>query len=687
MIRLTIDGHEIDVPEGTTVLQACQDLSIEIPIFCYHSRLPIAGNCRMCLVEVEKSPKPVASCAMPATNGMIVHTKSDMVEKARKGALEFLLINHPLDCPICDQGGECDLQDITINYSRGESRFDLNKRAVSEKYMGPLIKTAMNRCIHCTRCIRFSDEIAGIPEVGTMNRGEYTEISTLENAMSSELSGNLIDICPVGALTNKPNAFHDRSWELKKTNGIDVMDAVGSNIRIDSRGNKVLRILPRLNELVNEEWISDRTRFACDGLSSQRLDQPYRRIDGKLIPCTWEEALHTIHNAVSPLSGSQIAGLAGDLVDIESTYALRLLLDALKSPHRDCRQDFANLPYGNPTHYRFNTTIQGLEDADLILLVGTNPRTEAALVNARIRKRYLCGNVTIGLIGDQVDLTYPYQHLGTCATELKMMLDTNNFFAKALAQAKRPVIILGQACFTRSDSHSLLQVVQSILTEVPAFIQDGWNGYNLLHTRAGRVGALTVGFTPNESGFDTAEILKGCQSGDIKFVYLHGVDEIEATAFGDAFVVYQGHHGDQGAHRADVILPGAAYTEKDGLYMNTEGRVQRSYAAISPPGKAKVDWTIIRALSEVLNHTLPFDTHAGLINHLEIAYPFMANIDSIPDATWSQLPGSNKPLVNKNFALSVANNYMTCSISRHSKTMAACVDEILNKGKKNVSVV
>ncbi len=680
MIRLTIDGHMIEVPEGTTVLQACEDLSIEIPVFCYHPRLPIAGNCRMCLVEVEKSPKPVASCAMPATDGMIVHTMSPMVEKARKGALEFLLINHPLDCPICDQAGECDLQDITLNYSRGESRFDLNKRAVPEKHMGPLIKTMMNRCIHCTRCIRFADEIAGIPEVGAIHRGEHTEISTLENAISSELSGNLIDICPVGALTNKPNAFHGRAWELKKTDGIDVLDAVGSNIRIDSRGNQVLRILPRLNEAVNEEWISDRTRFACDGLASQRLDQPYRRVDGKLIPCTWAEAFSTIKDVLAPLNGKEIAALAGDLVDVESTYALRLLFDNLKSPHRDCRQDGAQLPYENRAHYCFNTSIQGLESADLILLIGTNPRTEAPLINARIRKRYLRGNLTIGLIGDNADLTYPYQHLGTTASTLNILLDKKNSFAKALAEAKRPALILGQACFTRDDTPALLSVIQKILSAIPAFLQDDWNGYNVLHTSGGRVGAMDVGFTPDAAGFSTTEILKGCQSGEIKAIFLHGVDEIEANAFDKAFVIYQGHHGDQGAHRADVILPGAAYTEKNALYINTEGRIQRSYAAISPPGQAKVDWTIIRALSETLEHTLPFNTHEALLAHLEAAYPFVTSIDTVADAPWSPLPCTDGTLSDLAFALPITSTYMTCPITRHSKTMAACVHEISNKG-------
>ncbi|MDP5012107.1 MAG: NADH-quinone oxidoreductase subunit NuoG [Alphaproteobacteria bacterium] len=679
-IRLTIDGHMIEVPDGTTVLQACEDLKIEIPVFCYHPRLPIAGNCRMCLVEVEKSPKPVASCAMPATDGMIVHTKSPMAEKARKGALEFLLINHPLDCPICDQGGECDLQDITLNYSRGESRFGLNKRAVPEKHMGPLIKTMMNRCIHCTRCIRFADEIAGIPEVSAIHRGEHTEISTLENAISSELSGNLIDICPVGALTNKPNAFHGRVWELKKTDGIDVLDAVGSNISIHSRGNQVFRILPRLNEDVNEEWISDRTRFACDGLASQRLDQPYKRIDGKLTPCTWDEALSTIKDVLAPLTGKKIAALAGDLVDVESAYALRLLLDSLKSPHRDCRQDGAQLPYENRAHYLFNTTIQGLEGADLILLVGTNPRTEAPLINARIRKRYLRGNLTIGLIGDNVDLTYPYQHLGTTASTLNTILDEKNSFAKTLASAKRPALILGQSCFTRADTPALLSAIQKILSATPAFLKDDWNGYNVLHTAGGRIGAMDVGFTPSASGFATAEILKGCQSGAIKAVYVHGADEIEADAFGKAFVIYQGHHGDQGAHSADVILPGAAYTEKDALYVNTEGRVQRSYAAISPPGQAKIDWTIIRALSEVLGHTLPFNTHEELRAHLEAAHPFMANIDAVADVPWSPLPTADGELSDMAFALPISNTYMTCPITRHSKTMAACVHEILNKG-------
>lgn len=680
-IRLTIDGHMVEVPDGTTVLQACEDLNIEIPVFCYHPRLPIAGNCRMCLVEIEKSPKPVASCAMPATDGMIVHTKSPMVEKARKGALEFLLINHPLDCPICDQGGECDLQDITLNYSRGESRFDLNKRAVPEKHMGPLIKTMMNRCIHCTRCIRFSDEIAGIPEVGAIHRGEHTEISTLEKAIASELSGNLIDICPVGALTNKPNAFHGRVWELKKTDGIDVLDAVGSNISIHSRGNKVLRILPRLNEAVNEEWISDRTRFACDGLSSQRLDQPFRRIDGKLTPCSWEEAFSTIQTTLKPLKGDEIAAIAGDLVDVESTYALRLLLDSLKSPHRDCRQDGALYPYKNRAHYLFNTNIEGIENADLILLIGTNPRTEAPLINARIRKRYLRGNLTIGLIGDNVNLTYPYQHLGTTASALNTLLTKKNEFTKSLMEAKRPALILGQACFTRDDTTALLSTIQKILDSTPAFFQNDWNGYNVLHTAGGRVGALDVGFVPSTFGFTTNQILAACQTGNIKAVYLHGADEIDASAFGKAFVIYQGHHGDQGAHRADVILPGAAYTEKDATYVNTEGRVQRTYAAINPPGQAKVDWKIIRALSEVLGHTLPFNTLETLRAHLHESYPFIANTDVVAHTAWSPFSTNEETLSDLAFALPILNTYMTCPVTRHSKTMAACVHEILNKGE------
>ncbi len=690
MIRLTIDGQSIEVPEGTTVLQACEDLRIEIPVFCYHPRLPIAGNCRMCLVEVERAPKPVASCAMPVSDGMVVYTKSPMVEKARKGALEFLLINHPLDCPICDQGGECDLQDITLNYSRGHSRFGLNKRAVPEKYMGPLIKTMMNRCIHCTRCVRFANEIAGVPEVGTMYRGEHMEITTLENAVASELSGNMIDICPVGALTNKPYAFHGRTWELKKTDGIDVLDAVGSNIRIDSRGNQVMRILPRLNEAVNEEWVSDRTRFACDGLASQRLDQPYRRVDGKLIPCTWDEAFDHIRHTFSFLEGEEIAGLVGDLVDVESVYALRLLLDKLGSPHKDCRQDGALLPYENRAHYRFNTTIQGLEEADAILLIGTNPRHEAPLINARIRKRYLRGALSIGVIGDPVDLTYPYVSIGTTLDALNHLIEGTHSFAAALKTASRPVVILGQSCFTRTDTLAFMTLVQKLLHTYPAFIQENsdayWNGYNVLHNAAGRVGAMDVGFLPKNDGFSTNKILKSCQDGTIKAVYVYGADEIDAQAFGDAFVIYQGHHGDQGAHRADVILPGAAYTEKDALYVNTEGRVQRSYAAISPPGQARADWSIIRALSEVLGCTLPFNTYSDLVMHLESAYPFMVDTDCIAPALWTDLPIYHGILDKMALAYPIDNFYMTCPITRHSKTMAACVHEILNKGRSHDAV-
>lgn len=677
MPKLTINNRQVEVEEGLTVLQACEQLGIEIPVFCYHPKLSIAGNCRMCLVQIDSSPKPVASCAMPAADGMVIRTDTPLVQKAREGVLEFLLVNHPLDCPICDQGGECDLQDITQNYARGKSRFSLNKRAVKDKLMGPLIKTIMTRCIHCTRCIRFANEIAGYPEIGAYGRGEHMEITTyLEAAVTSELSGNLIDICPVGALTSKPYAFHSRPWELTKTETIDVLDAVGSNIRVDSRGREILRILPRLNESINETWISDKTRFACDGLKHQRLDQPYIRRKGKLVPASWKDALTHIQKHLKGIAGREIGALAGDQADCEAIVALKDLMANLGTPNMDCRQDGARWDGRFRSAYLFNTTIAGIEQADLILLVATNPRHEAPLVNARIRKRYLTGGLSnkleVGMIGPALPLTYPYDHLGDTAKTIKDILDGKHPFSGKLKAAKRPMLILGQGAMNRRDSLEILGLCQKI-AEKYGLIQKDWNGFNALHTAAARVGALDLGFLPQKGGLDTAGILAAAHKGHLRALYLLGADEVPMTELGETFVIYQGHHGDAGAHRADVILPGSAYTEKNATYVNTEGRPQRTFRAVPPPGKAKEDWRIIRALSETLGVPLPYDTLEAVRERLVAVNPIFGAIGQIIPAPWQMLPaGTPETLSQLPFQLPIQNFYRTDPISRHSPNMARC---------------
>ncbi|MEQ8397183.1 NADH-quinone oxidoreductase subunit NuoG [Thalassobaculum sp.] len=684
MPKLTVDGIEVEVPAGSTVLQACEAAGAEVPRFCYHDRLSVAGNCRMCLVEMEKAPKPVASCAFPAGDGMVVHTKSDLARKAQKGTMEFLLINHPLDCPICDQGGECDLQDQAMGFGSHSTRYTENKRAVTDKYMGPLIKTIMTRCIHCTRCVRFSTEIAGVSEMGMLNRGENAEITTyLEKALDSELSANVIDLCPVGALTSKPYAFVSRPWELKKVESIDVMDAVGCNIRVDARGQEVLRVLPRLHEDINEEWISDKTRYACDGLKRQRLDRPYVRKDGKLQPASWPEAFAAVAERMKGLKGKQIAAIAGDTVDAESMYALKRLMAELGSPNIDCRQDGAAIGQGPRGGWIFNTTIAGVEDADALLLVGTNPRWEASLVNARIRKRWLRGGFPIGVIGQPLDLTYEYEHLGAGAQTLAEVADGKHSFAKVLKSAKRPMIVVGMGALSRGDGAAVLAQARAIAETYgmiqPATVDDdgdtqpGWNGFNVLHTAAARVAGLDMGFVPGKGGADVAGIVAGAQSGAIKAVYLLGADEIDTDALGDAFVVYQGHHGDKGAHRADVVLPGAAYTEKDGLYVNTEGRVQMGFAAGFPPGEAREDWKILRALSEAVGKTLPFDTLGALRQALMADHETFAAIDTIEPAAWGEF-GASGAVDDAPFTSPIENFYMTDPISRASKTMAECTE-------------
>ncbi len=642
MATLTIDGKEITVEDGLTVLQACEEAGAEVPRFCYHDRLSIAGNCRMCLVEMEKSPKPIASCAMPAADGMVIHTNTPTVKKAREGVMEFLLINHPLDCPICDQGGECDLQDQAMAFGRDRNRFEENKRAVKDKNIGPLVKTIMTRCIHCTRCIRFATEVAGVEELGATGRGEETEVGTyVEKALSSELSGNIIDLCPVGALTSKPYSFTARPWELRKTETIDVMDAVGSNIRVDARGREVMRVLPRLNEEINEEWISDKTRFACDGLQRGRLDKPYVRQNGKLVPASWVQAFDAIANKLDGLDGAKIAALAGDLVDAEAMMALKDLMDAVGAPNIDCRQDGAKLDTTVRAGYLFNSGIAGIEDADALLLIGSNPRWEAPLVNARIRKRWLQGDFPVAAIGVPHDLTYPVEQLGTGPDALQALL-AGGGFADTLQGAERPMIIVGQGALARTDGDKVLHAARALAEAVGA-VTDSWNGFNVLHSAAARVGGLDLGFVPGAGGLDRQGILDGAANGAIEVVYLLGADEIDMAPLKNAFVVYQGHHGDAGAAQADVVLPGAAYTEKPGTYVNTEGRVQRAFRAAFPPGDAREDWAIIRALSERLGKPLAYDSpnscaRAWLLSPRRSAIwtpgPKLPGVTSVPLATW-----------------------------------------------------
>ncbi|MFM9842858.1 MAG: NADH-quinone oxidoreductase subunit NuoG [Dongiaceae bacterium] len=673
MPKLSIDGKEIEVPAGITVLQACELAGAEIPRFCYHERLSVAGNCRMCLVEMEKSPKPIASCAMPVGDGMVIKTNTPTVKKARNGVMEFLLINHPLDCPICDQGGECDLQDQAMAYGFDSSRYRENKRAVEDKDFGPLVKTEMTRCIHCTRCIRFSTEVAGVEELGATGRGEHMEVTTyVQKTLSSELSANIIDLCPVGALTSKPYAFMARPWELKKTESVDVMDAVGSAIRVDTRGNEVMRVLPRLNEAVNEEWISDKTRFACDGLKRQRLDRPYVRRDGKLQPASWDEAFAAIAKRLQGVAGHRMAAIAGDHADVEAMFALKELLSALGSTNMDCRQDGAMIDPRQRVGYLFNTGIAGIDQADAILIVGGNPRQEAPIINARIRKRFLQGGVKIGVIGPKLDLTYKYENLGAGPQTLAEIADGRHKFAEVLKAAKNPMLILGAGALRRRDGPAIHNLAQRA-AQACGLVREGWNGFNLLHLAAGRVGGLEVGFVPGTGGRDVTGILTGAGEGEIEVVYLLGADEIEMAKLGKAFVIYQGHHGDAGAHRADVILPGAAYTEKSATYVNTEGRVQRTALAAFPPGDAREDWTIIRALSDVLGRRLPFDSINQLQRRLFTAIPRFQELDTVKPAAWAEF-GQPGNIDAAPFVMPIANFYMTDPISRASETMAQCTE-------------
>jgi NADH-quinone oxidoreductase subunit G len=658
MPKVKVDGVQIEVPAGATVLQACELAGKEIPRFCYHERLSIAGNCRMCLVEVKPGPpKPQASCALPIADGQEITTMSPMVKKAREGVMEFLLINHPLDCPICDQGGECDLQDQAMAYGRGHSRYDENKRGVTEKYMGPIVKTNMTRCIHCTRCVRFAEEVAGVPELGAVARGENMEITSyLEGTLTSELSGNVVDLCPVGALLSKPYSFEARPWELRKTPGIDVMDAVGTNIRIDGRQRAVLRVLPRINEDVNEEWAHDKTRHAVDGLVRNRLDHPWVRKSGKLQPASWEEAFAAIAKQLKGAKGDEVAAIAGDLQDVESLYAMKALLKAVGSSLHECRQADEQFDVSSPGAYRFQPTIAGMETMKAILLVGTNPRWEASLVNTRIRKAIKAG-AKVFHIGPEVDLTYPYAHLGTNLAALgELPKDVSDAFA-----AGPGAVIVGMGALAHTGAYEASRAAAAALGA----------SFGLLHTAASRVGALDLGFVTDEG----LEAIRG-KAGSLKALFLLGTDELDTSAFADTFTVYIGTHGDRGVRHADVILPAAAYTEKHGIYVNLEGRVQFSEKAVDPPGDARTDWTILRALSDVLGKPLPFNDLHELRAAIATEYPHLG----APGLASFELPTfqGGAPAVKGEIIYSIEDFYLTNPIARASPTMQRCSAEILH---------
>lgn len=685
MPKLTINDMEIEVEQGTSILQAAEQVGVEIPRFCYHDKLSVPANCRMCLVEVEGGPpKPVASCAMACGDGMVVKTESDMVKKARKGVMEMLLINHPLDCPICDQGGECDLQDQAVAYGFDRSRYHEEKRAVKDKDLGPLVGTVMTRCINCTRCVRFAEEVAGTPVLGQFNRGEDAEIGTfIDQVVDTELSGNLVDICPVGALTSKPYKYKARPWELTKTDSIDVHDALGCNISVHSRGNEVMRILPRLNEDINEEWIDDRARFSYDGLLKSRIDRPYVRDEktGKLKEASWDSAFSYIQKRLKGVSGDKIAALAGNLVDVEAMTSMKDLMGSLGSSNMDCRTDGAQIYTESRASYLFNSGIAGIDECDALLLVGCNPRHEATVLNARIRKNWLEKKIPISVIGEEIDLTYPYFHAGTKPSDLVKM--AKEYAGKV--QAEKPMMIIGSGVFQRDDGLAVHAMLHDAAEKL-GIVKDGWNGFNVLHQAASRVGGLDIGFLPQKGGKSFAEIIAGTKSDDIEALFLVGVDEFDAriNVGWKTFVVYQGHHGDLAAQRADVILPSAAYTEKDGLYVNTEGRPQLARRVVEPPGEAKEDWAIIRALSEyVLKKPLPYNDVYALRDRIKKEWPVFKNIDETQDEKWETFKVKGRvgkePFVNP-----VQQYYLNDVICRASDTMKACVSSSVEQEEENV---
>ena len=671
MTKLIIDGVEIDVPPHYTLLQAVEAAGVEVPRFCYHERLSVAGNCRMCLVELKGAPKPVASCAYavrecrPGPNGEppVINTRTASVKKAREGVMEFLLINHPLDCPICDQGGECDLQDQAMAYGVDNSRYVENKRAVEDKNIGPLVKTTMTRCIHCTRCVRFTQEVAGVGDLGAIGRGEDMEITTyLEAAMASEMQGNVVDLCPVGALTSKPYQNRSRPWELSKTESIDVMDAIGSNIRIDARGKEVLRVLPRVNEAINEEWISDKTRHVVDGLKAQRLDRPYIRENGRLRPASWSEAFAAIASRLKMTAPDRVGAIGGALAAVEDLFALKALMNALGSQNTDMQGRGGLDPSMGRASYIFNSTIEGIDSADAIMIVGSNPRREAPVLNSRILRRSMRGGMLLGLVGFKADLTYEYNYLGDNPEVLSALV------GHAPANKDKPMFIIGEAAFNRPDGAQVMALAAKAAQAI-GVIKDGWNGFNVLHSAASMVGALDIGFVPGEGGKTLSDMV----SAGVDVLFNLGADEIAIPS--GPFVIYQGTHGDRGAQRADVILPGAAYTEKSATFVNTEGRPQMTSRAVFPPGEAKEDWAIARALSEVLSVELPFDTLQQLRAALYASHSHLAAVGSVttsdPAAIGQLAKGSTKT-TKAAFAETVPDFYMTNPIARASAVMAEC---------------
>ena len=684
MPKININGKEVEFEKGMTVLQACELADVEIPKFCYHEKLSIAGNCRMCLVELEKSPKPIASCAMPATEGMNIKTNTAFVEKARKGVMEFLLANHPLDCPVCDQGGECDLQDQSLFYGMDKSRFSEDKRNVKEKYMGPLIKTQMTRCIHCTRCVRFASEVAGVPEIGAIGRGENMEITTyLEKSMDSELSANVIDLCPVGALTSKPYAFEARPWELKKTESIDVMDAVGSNVRVDTYGWEVKRVLPRLNNQINEEWISDKTRFSCDGLLKQRLDTPYIKKDNKLVKSNWDEAVQLICEKIKSFEPKEIAGHIGDMVSLESSLAFKIFFESIKSNNLEFREKKYYINPDEKINYIFNSSIEGIEESDLILLIGCNPRYEATMVNARIKKMCSKNKSLVYSIGDPGDLTYDYEVIGDNTEVINDLINNKNEFGKKFLNSKKPIVILGESCLELKSGKFIFEEIKNFLTK-NNFITEKWNSLNVLSQNASTVGSLDLKLMnyDDNNNFIFFDKLK---NKEFKFLYLLSSDNLDIVK-NNEFVVYQGSHGDRGAEIADVILPSPAYTEQNGLYSNLEGRIQECRKASYPTGDSKEDWKIFNLLSERIHNKKLFISQSEITDLALTLIPNFSSINSLPNRNFKNSKKKDAIFFSEKIIIKPIDYYFTNSISRSSKTMAECriiKNETLKMGTNN----
>ncbi len=679
MPKITINGKEIEFVKGMTVLQACELADVEIPRFCYHEKLSIAGNCRMCLVEMEKSPKPIASCAMPAAEGMNIKTNSEVVEKARKGVMEFLLANHPLDCPVCDQGGECDLQDQSMYYGVDKSRFVENKRQVKEKYMGPLIKTQMTRCIHCTRCVRFATEVAGVQEIGAIGRGENMEITTyLEKAMESELSANVIDLCPVGALTSKPYAFEARPWELKKTESVDVMDAVGSNIRVDTYNWEVKRILPRLNNDINEEWISDKTRYSCDGLLKQRLDIPYVKKNNKLQKSNWDEVTSILVEKINSVNPNEIAGHVGDMVSLENAQGFKKLFSVLKSNNLEFREREIYLDSSEKSNYIFNSSIKGIEESDLILLIGTNPRHEATMLNARIRKAYSQNNTPIFSVGDPGDLTYDYSIIGNSTDDIKKILNNEVEFSKKLLSSKKPIVIIGESALELKSGKYIVEEFKKFLVK-NNFIKKEWNAFNFLPQNASTVGLIDLKILPKEEE-EKNSFLDGLKNNKFKLLYLLGSDNLDIKK-NNEFIIYQGSHGDRGAEIADLILPSAAFTEQNGLYENLEGRVQECKKASYPIGEALEDWKIFNLILKKLQKNQNLSNFDTLRKEVLNIIPNFTNLNELPSFKEITVNKKTHNFVNEKVVIKEMDYFFTNSISRSSKTMSEC-RQIKQKSKK-----